>query len=337
MTPKSWYAMETEDVTFIEKIMPIKSPGSFISRYFNENGYFFREKLGRFYASLCGNFIILLTVIMVLFIAIKGLSSFTGKHPLSLLEFLFSNHWLPDASLSEGGPKFGSLAFIIGSISVSGLAVFFSAPLAIAAAILIAVIAPKQGEKYLRPLLELFTGIPSIVYGWVGLSLLVPWIRNHVGGLGFSLLAGSLVLALMILPTITTLATDALQALPPIYTEGSYALGATRWQTIYRILLPAAQSRILIGITLGMTRAFGEALAVQMVIGNSVRIPDSLLNSMSTLTSIITMDMGNTVMGTGWNNTLWTMALLLLLITFGFILIIKMLGKQNMGNHANNA
>ncbi len=329
--------MGTAAASFLQKKLRMITTDTSINRRSNAHDNFFREKLGRSYATLCGSVIIFLTVVMVLFITLKGLTSFTGNHPLSPLEFLFSNQWHPDASVNEGGPKFGALAFIIGSISVSGLAVIFSAPLAVAAAILIAIIAPKPGENFLRPMLELFTGIPSIVYGWVGLSLLVPWIRNHVGGLGFSLLAGSLVLALMILPTITTLATDALQAVPHSYTEGSYALGATRWQTIYRILLPAARSRILIGITLGTTRAFGEALAVQMVIGNSVRIPDSLLGSMSTLTSIITMDMGNTVMGTGWNNALWTMALVLLLITFGFIVIIKVLGKQNSENNAKTA
>lgn len=300
-------------------------------------GYFFRETLGRSYATVCGSMIIFLAVSMVMFITAKGLASFTGKHPLSLFEFLFSTRWLPDATASEGGPHFGALTFIAGSISVSGLAVLFCAPLSISAAILIAVIAPKTGENFFRPMLELFTGIPSIVYGWVGLSLLVPWIRNHYGGLGFSLLAGSLVLSVMILPTITTLSTDALQALPRSFMEGSYALGATRWQTIYRILVPAASPRILIGVTLGLARAFGEALAVQMVIGNSVRIPDSLLSSMSTLTSIITMDMGNTVMGTGWNNVLWTMALLLLLITFGFIVIIKTLGNRGVGHNASDA
>jgi phosphate transport system permease protein len=320
----------------LHKLLPSAASKILLNRCSTKRGYFFREKLGRYYATLCGSIIILLTVVMVLFIAYKGLSAFTGKHPLSMLKFLFSTHWQPDAASNEGGPQFGTLAFIIGSVSVSGLAVIFSAPLAIAAAILIAVIAPKPGEYFLRPVLELFTGIPSIVYGWVGLSLLVPWIRNYFGGLGFSLLAGSLVLALMILPTITTLATDALQALPFSYMEGSYALGATRWQTIYRIFIPAARFRILIGITLGITRAFGEALAVQMVIGNSIRIPGSLLSSMSTITSIITMDMGNTVMGTAWNNALWAMALLLLLITFGFIVIIKKLGSQGLEENSKN-
>ena len=325
---------ETEN---LPKTLCIKTCDHVINRSSPKPGYFFRETLGRYYTTLCGSVIILLTVVMVAFVAVKGLTAFIGNHPISPLQFLFSTHWQPDASASEGGPKFGALTFIIGSLSVSGLAVLFSAPLAIAAAVLIAIIAPKSGENFIRPVLELFTGIPSVVYGWVGLSLLVPFIRNCFGGLGFSLLAGSLVLALMILPTITTLATDALQALPISYTEGSYALGATRWQTIYRILFPAARSRILIGITLGITRAFGEALAVQMVIGNSVRIPGSFLSPISTLTSIITMDMGNTVTGSDWNNSMWSMALLLLLITFGFIVIIKILGSQRTEKRGSNA
>ncbi len=316
--------------------MPDLTPsGQSILRSARGSSHFLRETLGRYYATLCGDLIILLTVTMVAFITVKGLAAFTGPHPLSPLKFLFSSHWQPDADPGEGGPQFGTLAFILGSVSVSGLAVLLAAPLAVAASILISVIAPRAGENFFRPVLELFTGIPSVVYGWVGLSLLVPFIRNQFGGLGFSLLAGGLVLALMILPTITTLATDALQNLPDSLLEGSYALGATRWQTIHRILLPAARPRILIGVTLGMTRAFGEALAVQMVIGNSVRLPDSLLNPMSTITSVITMDMGNTVKGSAWNNALWSMSLLLLAITFGFIVIIKRLGPQDTknGNH----
>ena len=298
-----------------------------------KSGYFFRETLGRYATTFCGGIIIFLTLAMVLFIAFKGLAVFLGKNPLSPFEFLCSSNWQPDASPDEGGAKFGALVFILGSINVSLLAVLFSAPIAIAAAVLIAIIAPKPGEYFFRPVIELFTGIPSVVYGWVGLCLLVPWIRNHLGGLGFSLLAGSLVLAVMILPTITMLATDALQALPKSYTEGSYALGATRWQTIYRVLLPMARARILIGITLGISRALGEALAVQMVIGNSISLPNSLFRPMSTLTSILTMDMGNTVMGSQWNNALWSMALLLLLISFGFVLVIKKLGSHHLEMH----
>lgn len=293
--------------------------------------YFFKEYLGKYYAQICAGAIIVLTVVMIAFVALKGLAAFTGPHPLSLSQFLFSTHWLPDALPEEGGPRFGALIFIVGSLSVSLLAVLFSAPLAIATAVFVSEISPGLGERFLRPALELFTGVPSVVYGWVGLSVLVPFIRNYLGGLGFSVLAGGTVLAVMILPTITTLSTDALRALPASYKEGSLALGATRWQTVRRILLPAARSGIGVAITLGLARAFGEALAVQMVIGNSVRLPKSLLEASSTLTSIITMDMGNTIMGSQWNNVLWTMALLLLLITFGLILVVRRLGVTGEG------
>ncbi len=297
--------------------------------------YVWKEHLGGWYTTVCAAAIIGLTALIILFIAFKGLTGFFGQHPLSLKELLTSIQWLPDTSPQDGGPKFGILIFMLGSISVSFLALLFSVPLAIASSILISEIAPTVGERFLRPCLELFSGIPSVVYGWVGLSVLVPFIRNNVGGLGFSLLAGGLVLSIMILPTITTLSIDALKALPGSYREGSLSLGATRWQTIRMLLLPAAKARIGIAITLGLARAFGEALAVQMVIGNSIRIPKSLLESTSTLTSIITMDMGNTVMGSAWNNALWAMALILLMITFGFILIIRTLGTGESGRNLN--
>jgi phosphate transport system permease protein len=156
----------------------------------------------------------------------------------------------------------------------------------------------------------------------------VPFIKRSFGGLGFSLLAGALVLAVMIFPTIASIAADSLRALPGDYKEASYALGATRWQTIRRVILPAAAPGILTGIVLGLARAFGEALAVQMVIGNSIRLPKSLLDPTINLTSIITLDMGNTVTGTPWNNALWSMALLLLLITFAFIILIHKIGSK---------
>lgn len=189
-------------------------------------------------------------------------------------------------------------------------------------------ISPNIGKKLLQPAIEIFVGIPSVVYGWVGLSLLVPFIRKNIGGLGFSLLAGGLVLSIMIFPTIASVAADSLRALSGDYKEASYALGATRWQTIRRVLVPAAFPGILTGIVLGLARAFGEALAVQMVIGNAIRLPKSILDPTTNLTSIITMDMANTVMGTEWNNALWSMALLLLLLSFLFIIIIHKVGAK---------
>ncbi len=292
------------------------------------NRYYLKHELpGRFTVTFFGIFLIILTVCLVFFIASKGLTTFFVNHR-SPLEFLFSTEWKPERELEKGGPAIGSLIFIFGSISISLLALLISSPFGISTAVFMSEISPKLGKKLLQPAVEIFVGIPSVVYGWVGLSLLVPFIRKSFGGLGFSLLAGALVLAVMIFPTITSISVDSLRSLPQDFKEASYALGATRWQTIRRVLLPAALPGVLTGIVLGLARAFGEALAVQMVIGNSLRIPGSLLDSTINLTSIITMDMGNTAMGTPWNNALWSMALLLLIISFLFIVIIHKIGSR---------
>lgn len=281
------------------------------------------EYLGRGFATFCGLLIIVLTLAIIFFVASKGLSVFI-KDKQSIFQFIFSKNWKPDADV----PKFGTLIFIAGSTFVSIGAVILSAPISIALAIFMNLISPKLGTKVLQPAMELFVGIPSVVYGWVGITVLVPLIKSHFGGLGFSLLAGIIVLSIMILPTITSISADAIKTIPHEYIEASYGLGATRWQTISRVIIPASKSGILTGVVLGVARAFGEALAVQMLIGNSLRIPGSLLDTASTLTSILTMDMANTVFGTAWNDALWAMALLLLIISFIFILIIRRIGRR---------
>ncbi len=289
--------------------------------------YLKHELLGRSAVTFFGVFLVLLTMCLVFFISSKGLSTFLKNH-FSITDFLFSSTWKPDRTAAEGGPKIGSFIFIVGSLSVSAIALLLSTPFSICTAIFMTEISPNIGKKLLQPAIEIFVGIPSVVYGWVGLSLLVPFIRKNIGGLGFSLLAGGLVLSIMIFPTIASVAADSLRALSGDYKEASYALGATRWQTIRRVLVPAAFPGILTGIVLGLARAFGEALAVQMVIGNAIRLPKSILDPTTNLTSIITMDMANTVMGTEWNNALWSMALLLLLLSFLFIIIIHKVGAK---------
>jgi phosphate ABC transporter, permease protein PstC len=289
--------------------------------------YIKKELPGKIYSTFCGLLIIVLTMSIVFFIASKGLSTFTQNH-MSITNFLFSSNWAPDNPAAKGGPKIGAAIFLVGSVAVSIFAVLLSTPLSLSAAIFMTQISPRIGEKFLRPAIEIFVGIPSVVYGWIGLSVLVPLIRNVIGGLGFSVLAGGIVLTIMIFPTIASVSADAIRTLPSEYKEASLALGATRWQTIRKILIPATMPGVLTGVVLGMARAFGEALAVQMVIGNSIRFPGSLLDSTTTLTSVITMDMGNTIAGSTWNNALWSMALLLLLISFGFILIIRKISSR---------
>lgn len=289
------------------------------------------EYPGRALVTFLGFFLIIVTISLVFYIASKGLATFfqNGNSPL---EFLFSSNWKPDADASQGGPKIGAFIFIFGSVCVSTLALLLAAPLSISTAIFMTEISPRLGKKLLQPAIEIFVGIPSVVYGWVGLSIVVPFIRKSFGGLGFSLLAGVIVLAIMIFPTIASVSADAIKALPKDYKEASYGLGATRWQTIYKVLLPAATPGILTGVVLGLSRAFGEALAVQMVLGNRLKLPSSILDSTINLTSVLTMDMGNTAMGSVWNNALWSMALLLLIISFLFIFIINRLGnKRSVG------
>lgn len=281
------------------------------------------EYIGRTFSTICGYLIVILTLVIIFFVASKGLTTFI-KDGHSLVKFLFNSEWKPD----EEVPKFGALIFLLGSTAVSVGAVIISAPISIALAIFMNLISPKLGARVLQPAMELFVGIPSVVYGWIGITILVPALKIAFGGIGFSLIAGILVLSIMILPTITSIASDAIKTIPRQYIEASYGLGATRWQTIVKVIVPAAKNGILTGVVLGVARAFGEALAVQMVIGNSIKIPHSIYDTTSTLTSIITMDMANTIFGSEWNNALWSLSFLLLVVSFIFILIIRAIGKR---------
>ncbi|WP_254772935.1 phosphate ABC transporter permease subunit PstC [Paenibacillus sp. NFR01] len=280
--------------------------------------------IGRSYMSLCVLLLIIIIVSMVYFVASKGISTFTSGDA-TVGEFLFGTKWSPDGDT----PSFGALPFISGSFLVTLLAALIASPLSICAALFMTEIVPGWGKKLLQPVIELLSGIPSVVYGFVGLSVIVPFLRNTFPGQGIGVAAGALVLSVMILPTITSVAADALAALPPNLKESSFALGATRWQTISRVILPTTFPSIMTGVVLGMARAFGEALAVQMVIGNAPFVPHSLFQSASTLTSVITLGMGNTTMGSAHNNALWSMALVLMLMTFVFVLLVRMLERRN--------
>ena len=240
---------------------------------------------------------------------------------------ILSPTWQPDP-LSEG-TTYGLLPFIAGTLAVMAVAAIVSTPLSVGLALFMAEVAPTWARRIAQPAMEVFVGIPSVVYGWLGLTILVPFLRVHFGWLGFttgfSWLAGSLVLALMILPTITSISYDAFVAVPADMRSASMALGTTRWQAIRHVVLPTAAAGVATAIVFGLTRAAGEALAVQMVIGNSPIIPTSLARPVTTLTSQITLDMSDAT-GT-WNEALWTMGLVLLLISLAFVLLIRWLGR----------
>lgn len=279
--------------------------------------------------SLCGLFIIALTIAIGAFLLYKGSGTFvTAGH--SITEFLFSSEWDPSDSVGQYTGHVGAAIYIAGSMLTCGLALLFVLPFAIGSAIFLSEIAPKFGEKYFRPAIEIYVGIPSVVYGWIGLSVLVPFIRDVFGAKmgGFSVLAASIVLAVMIFPTITTVAADAIKSVSDGYREAAYGLGATRWQVIWRVVLPAASSGIFTGIILGLARAIGEALAVAMVIGRTRAFPTSILSPTNNLTAAIASDMGNSANGGEHNMALWSMALLLYIISTVLIFIIHKLSHK---------
>ena len=180
-------------------------------------------------------------------------------------------------------------------------------------------------------MIDLLAGIPSVVYGYIGLTLLVPYLRDALGATtGFGVLAASLVLAIMIMPTILSISTDALNAVPKPLEEASLALGATWWQTMVHVIVPAAAPGILTAVVLAMARAIGETMAVQMLIGNTPQIVTSLLSPTATLTSNIVVEMGNTPFGSVWGNALFLMAFVLLLISLAMILVIRRFGTRRV-------
>jgi len=241
---------------------------------------YFTNRLAKYavFISATVSFVVLLAI--AVFIFRDGLPAF---QEIGVLDFLFGTVWRP------GQEQYGILTMIVGSVAVTAGSLLLAVPLGIACAILLAEVAPFRLRQVLRPAVELLVGIPSVVYGLVGLVLLVPAVRE-LGGNGFSVLAASIVLMAMVLPTIISISEDSIRAVPAAYKEGALALGATQWQTIRRVLLPAARSGIGASIVLGMGRAIGETMAMIMVIGNSITFPRSPLDPARTLTGNIAVE-----------------------------------------------
>ncbi|CYU28578.1 MULTISPECIES: phosphate ABC transporter permease subunit PstC [Streptococcus] len=285
------------------------------------------EKFGKVITFLCLSLIVFIVAMILIFVAQRGLSTFFVDG-VSITDFLFGSKWEPSSKI------FGALPMISGSFIVTILSAVVATPIAIGAAVFMTEISPKRGAKILQPVIELLVGIPSVVYGFIGLQVVVPFVRSIFGGTGFGILSGVFVLFVMILPTVTFMTVDSLRAVPRHYREASLAMGATRWQTIWRVILNAAKPGIFTAVIFGMARAFGEALAIQMVVGNSAVIPTSLTTPAATLTSVLTMGIGNTVMGTVQNNVLWSLALVLLLMSLIFNMVMKFITREGKKNYA---
>lgn len=207
-------------------------------------------------------------------------------HEIGFFNFIGGKVWKPTNDI------YGIFPMIIGSIYATAGAIVIGVPAGIFMAVFLSSFCPKKLYRIIKPLVDLLAGIPSVVYGFFGLMVIVPFIRNTFGGSGTSLLAASIILGIMILPTIISVSEASLRAVPGSYYEGSLALGATHERSVFRTILPAAKSGVLSGVILGIGRAVGETMAVIMVAGNQAVIPSSLIKGMRTLTANIVLEMG---------------------------------------------
>jgi len=253
---------------------------------------------------------IVFVLLIFIFLIKEGLALFSFTNPIA---FLFGRNWYP---ISDP-PQFGILPLILGSLWVTFGAIVIAVPLGIAAAIYVAEVAPLWLRDILKSGIELLAAIPSIVLGFIGIVTLAPWLKHlfHLPS-GLTALAGSIMLAFMAMPTIVSIIEDAIVSVPKSYREGSLALGATHWQTIYRVILPAASSGILAAIMLGIGRVIGETMAVLMITGNAAVMPTSILQPVRTLTATIAAEMGEAVSGSSHYYALFAIGIILFVISF---------------------
>lgn len=221
--------------------------------------------------------------LICIFLFVNGVPAISK---IGVFNFLLGQTWKPSNDI------YGILPMIMGSIYVTAGAILIGVPVGILSAVFMARFCPRSIYKFLKPAVELLAGIPSVVYGFFGLVVIVPLIRNYIGGNGSSMLTASILLGIMILPTIVGISESSIRAVPDIYYEGSLALGASHERSVFFVSLPAAKSGILAGVVLGIGRAIGETMAVIMVAGNQARMPAGLLKGIRTLTANIVIEMG---------------------------------------------
>jgi phosphate transport system permease protein len=249
-------------------------------------------------------------VLIFLFLLREGLPMFV-EVPLANLA---SARWYPTFDL------FGMVPLLLGSVLVTVTAIAIALPLGVATAVLVGEVAPDWAREILKPMIEVLAGIPSVVLGFFGMTLLAPVIRETLGApTGLTAFTGALILAYMALPTIISVAEDALDAVPKSYRDAGLAMGATQWQTIWRVVVPAARSGIVTAVMLGMGRAIGETMAVMMVTGNAARLPlslDSLFRPVRTMTATVAAEMGEVAQGSVHYHALFGIGIILFVLTF---------------------
>ncbi len=247
-----------------------------------------------------------------------GLNAVRALHDVGFWTMATGTEWYP--TIAE--PRFGFVPLLAGSAAVTLTALLLSVPVSIAAALFISEFANRRVKDVAKSIIEFMAAVPSVVYGLVGIAIVVPWVKETFElDSGLSALSGAIVLAFMIAPTIVSISEDALHAVPDELRQGSLALGNTRWQTSYKVVLPSASSGILAAVMLGMGRAIGETMAVLMLTGNAARIPGSLFDSVRTITGTIAAEMGSVVQGGLHQSVLFALGLVLFSITFAINLV----------------
>lgn len=245
------------------------------------------------------------------FVAKEGLDFVLG--PLNIGEFFTSIAWRP----TSNNPTYGALALIVGTASVTGFAMLLSVPLSLGAAIYIGEFATGKTREALKILIEMLAAIPSVVWGFVGMSIMNPLIiRVFDVPVGLGVLNAGLILGLMAAPIMTTIAEDALKAVPDTYREAAEALGASRWEVILKVVIPASRNGLLAAVLLGVGRGFGETMAVLMASGHAINLPTSPFDSVRALTATIAAELGDTAEGSAHWGSLFTLGIFLFLVTF---------------------
>lgn len=262
---------------------------------------------------LCGISAIVFVFAIFFFVFREGAGALFSQH-FSLREFFTSIEWYPT---SERHVRYGALALIVGTASVTGLAMMLAVPFGIGAAIFISEFCGPRLKEPLKVIVELLAAIPSVVWGFIGLSVVNPLIMDVFGApIGLNVLNGGVIVALMSVPVIVSISEDALKAVPDTYREAAIALGATRWQIVRRVLLPAAKNGLLAAALLGVGRAVGETMAVLMATGHAVKIPSGLMDSVRTLTATIAAELGESPVNSEHYQVLFLIGVLLFTITF---------------------
>jgi len=261
---------------------------------------------------------VLAVALILLFVIVRSLSFLSGY---SLVEFLTDLNWRPTAD----SPVFGSLAIVVGSLYVSFAALVFAVPVGILAAVFLSDVLSWRARNVVKPVVEILAAIPSVAYGFFAVLVLAPWMQKHFGfSTGTNALNASLILAVMALPTILSVAEDSLSALGRELREASYSCGATRMETMLKVVIPAAHSGIIAAVVLGMMRAIGETMVVWMASGNATQIPHpwwDLSQSIRTMTATIAGEMGESPEGSQHRGALFAIGVLLLILTFGLNLV----------------